>query len=66
MVIKPHTDVSQQRTWSRVGRVYSIYEVREPAVSWCEIPGAVNRACGCDEFVAETSITSEKESGSVR
>ena len=64
VVSKPHTDVRQYSTQSRVGRVYGADEVREPEVSWCEMPGAVNRADGCDEFVVEASILSEKESGS--
>ena len=64
MVSKPHTDLSQHSTQSRVGRVYGADEVREPDVSWCEMPGAVNRAGGCDEFVAEAGISSKKESGS--
>ena len=64
MATKPHTDVSQQGPRSRVGRVSGAEEVREPEVSWCEMPGAVNRAGGVDEFVAEASILSEKESGS--
>jgi hypothetical protein len=62
----PHTDVSRQRTRACVGQVYSIDEVRGPAVSWCEMPGAVNRACGGDEFVIETNISFEKVSGRVR
>lgn len=64
MATKPNIDASQHGTQSRVGRVSGADEVREPEVSWCEMPGAVNRACGCDEFVAEAVISSEKENGS--
>lgn len=63
MVSKPQTDVSYQSTRSQVGRLSGTEEVREPEVLWCEMPGAVNRAGGGDEFVAEAGSLSEKESG---
>lgn len=64
MVSRPQTDLSQQPTLSQVGRVSSAEEVRDQEVLWCEMPGAVNNAGGGDEFVAEASILSEKESSS--
>lgn len=59
-----HFDVSPQRDRSQVGRLSGAKEVREPEVLWCEMPGAVNCADAGDEFVAEASILSEKESRS--
>lgn len=60
----PHSDVSQHRTGSQVGRVSGVEKVREPEVLWCEMPGAVNYAGGGDDVVAEASILSENESSS--
>lgn len=41
MATIPHSDVSQQRARSQVGRLSGTEEVREPEVLWCEMPGAV-------------------------
>lgn len=58
MVSKPQISLSESTVRSQVGRVSGAEEARDPEVSWCEMPGAVNCAGGSDEFAGESNSNS--------
>ncbi len=61
MATEPRSQ-SQQPRGSWMGKLSGAEEMRAPEGSWREMPGSVNCAYGCNDFLSEAGLSVEKRS----